>query len=595
MKIITIDFETRYDSDYSLTKLTNSEYITDERFLVKGFGIKFNAEPAVWVPEAKVERTLAALKSTLETNFVLAHNGYFDFGILAFKYGIHPKFMLDTMCMARALGYQRVSLQSLCDFHGLGSKAHLSPTSSPEELALRGAGDCDLEYALFEKLMPGFPPTELQLINLTLRWYTRPTFVADTDALKLLIDKLNNARNALMLRLNLTSEQLQSSDQFKTLLEAQGVEVQMKPGSKLNTKIPCFAKTDEFMKELLDDDNENVANLAAARLGIKSTGELSRAERYLAYASHGPLPVFLSYYGAHPGRWSGGDGTNFQNLKRGAAIRDALRAPAGHTLIVGDLAQIEARLVAWLAKAVKLLDGFRAQQDVYATFASEAFGREVTKANEFERFSGKSTVLGAGYGCGGERAFIQMRAEIRKRGLSITPPTLEVATMLIESYRRQFHQVPELWTELRYKLLLNPGYRVGPIVSEGDKLRLPNGLALHYHDLQRTSDGLEYTGRGNKPVRLWGGKCLQNICEALGRLILAEQMLYMEKGFESQFTGSKIITTTHDEVVVCAPAEYTEGVKDFMQWTMENVAPDWAEGLPLKAEIGSGTTYGSAK
>lgn len=592
MKIITLDFETRYGDDYTLSSMPTSEYIRDPRFLCKGFGIKFNDAPSVWVPLKKVASTLAALKPTLESAFVLHHHAYFDAAILAWHYDIRPKFILDTACMARALGYPKVGLAALSEFHGLGQKAILTPTSTPEELRARGTIDCELTYKLFQIFLKGFPLSELKLIDMTVRWFTEPTFVADQDKLKLLIDKLRSVRAGMVLKLGLSEEQLQSADQFKALLEDQGVEIQYKPGKK--GPIPCFAKTDEFMKELIDDDNQTVAALAAARLGIKSTGEVTRAERFLSMASHGPLPVFLSYYGAHPGRWSGGDGTNFQNPKRGGVIREALCAPTGCLLIVGDLAQIEARLTAWLAKQEDLLEGFRAQRDVYCEYAGKFYGREITKADEFERFAFKTVILGSGYGMGHEKCFLQMRAEIRKRDLPFAPPTLKMCQELTDAYRSQMDRIVALWGEIRYKLLKNPGYAIGPIISEGDKLRLPNGLHLHYRGLRKTKDGFEYDGRKG-PVHTYGAKVLQNIIEALGRLVLAEQMLYLQEAFKHEDMRAKIITTTHDEIVACCPESKADTVRNLMQWTMENVAPAWAEGVPLKVEIGVGRNYGETK
>jgi DNA polymerase len=343
------------------------------------------------------------------------------------------------------------------------------------------------------------------------------------------------------------------------------------------------------MKELLDDENETVSALAAARLGLKSTGELTRAQRLYDMGARGPLPVYLSYYGAHPGRWSGGDSTNLQNLKRGGAIRGALEAPAGFKIVVGDLEQIECRGTAWLARCERLLNGFRAQQDVYSDFASQAFGIQVTKAtHEFERFCGKFVVLGGGYGMGAPKCHAQIRAEIRKRALAYTPPSIEVCETLIDTYRNRFSQIPDLWQECRYRMLGNPGYRVGPVVAESNALRLPNGLRLHYPGLRKTAEGWQYDGKKGL-TRLWGGKVVQNIMEALCRLILAGQMLRLDA------MGYKIVTSTHDEIVLLVADEGVEQAVRAMKHVMSTVLPEWAAGIPLSVEIGVGQSYGDAK
>lgn len=586
MTPLILDFETFYTSDYTLKKMSQSDYITHKLFRTLGFSLKRGDEAAVWIPERQVAGALAKLRPVLENSSIVFHHAHFDAAILAWHYGIYPRFHLDTMLMARALGHRRVSLAALLAYYGLGAKAVLSPDSTPEQLALRGNGDTEGTWELFKKLIPSFPTDELKLIDLTIRWFTEPKLLINRPKLARLIESIEAKNQNMLDDLEITEEELQSADKFKALLEAEGVEIEYKAGKK--GKIACFAKTDEFMKELLDDENETVAALAAARLGLKSTGELTRAQRLFDMGARGLLPVYLSYYGAHPGRWSGGDGTNLQNLRRGGAIRDALEAPQGYKIVVGDLAQIECRGTAWLARCKKLLDGFAAQQDVYSEFASQAFGIEVTKAtHEFERFCGKFVVLGGGYGMGAPKCHTKIRAEIRKRGLDYTPPTLEVCTLLIDTYRNRFSQIPDLWQECQYRLLGNPGYRVGPVVAESNALLLPNGLRLHYPGLRKTAQGWEYEGKKGM-TRLWGGKVVQNIMEALCRLILAGQMLRLDA------MGYEIVTSTHDEIVMLVSDSQVEQAVRAMRLVMSTILPDWAAGIPLAVEIGVGQSYGAA-
>jgi DNA polymerase len=587
MTPLILDFETRYGGDYTLKKMAQSDYIADKRFRALGFSLKRGDEPAVWFGEHQVEPALAKLKPLLEASTILFHHAHFDAAILAWHYGIYPKFHLDTMLMARALGYRKVSLAALLEHFNLGEKAELTPDSTPEQLRERGNVDTEKTWQLFKKLAPGFPLDELKLIDLTVRWFTEPRLIVNRAKLAALIKRIEAKNENMLAALDITEEQLQSAVQFRELLENEGVEIQTKPGKK--GPIPCFAKTDEFMKELLDDENETVSALAAARLGLKSTGELTRAQRLYDMGARGPLPVYLSYYGAHPGRWSGGDSTNLQNLKRGGEIRGALEAPPGFKVVVGDLEQIECRGTAWLARCERLLNGFRSQQDVYSEFATQAFGIQVTKAtHEFERFCGKFVVLGGGYGMGAPKCHAQIRAEIRKRALAYTPPSIEVCETLIDTYRNRFSQIPDLWQECRYRMLGNPGYRVGPVVAESNALRLPNGLRLHYPGLRKTAEGWQYEGKKGL-TRLWGGKVVQNIMEALCRLILAGQMLRLDA------MGYKIVTSTHDEIVLLVADEGVEQAVRAMKHVMSTVLPEWAAGIPLSVEIGVGQSYGDAK
>jgi DNA polymerase len=582
--LISIDIETAFDKNYTLKKMTTTEYLRDERFRVLGFAIKRDDQPAIWVPEDRVERTLALLKPTIEANTLMAFHAHFDMAILAWHYGIRPKFRLDPMLMAKALGHKHVGLGQLASKYDLGFKTELSETSSEAELATRGTTDVELMYKLFAKLMPGFPRSELRLIDLTIRWYTDPAFVANRPLLQKLIKKIE-ARNQKMLDdLGIEKGDLASAAKFQALLEGEGVEIEYKAGKK--GKQPCFAKTDEFMKRLVDHENETVADLAAARLGIKSTGELTRAQRFLEYSARGPIPVYLSYYGAHPGRWSGADGVNFQNFKRGGEIREAIGAPKGHKIIAGDLAQIECRGTAWLAGQSDLLDGFREQRDVYSEFATEVFGIPVSKAQEFERFCGKFVVLGSGYGMGEDKCFAQIRAEIRKRALPYAPPSEKVCAKLIDTYRQKYTHIVALWGEIRHKMLMNPGYTLGPLVAEADAVLLPNGLRLHYPDLRRTKKGFEYWGREGITT-LWGGKALQNFMEALCRLIISDQMLELDR------MGWQTISSTHDEIVMMVKDDDVDEARQDMEDVMTGLLPKWADGIPLAVEIGVGQTYGA--
>jgi len=97
MKLITIDFETFYDREYSLSKMTTEEYIRHPEFEVIGVGIKHDNEPTVWVDQPEVEATLKAIDWS--NAMVLAQNTMFDGAILNWKYGVNPKAWADTLGM----------------------------------------------------------------------------------------------------------------------------------------------------------------------------------------------------------------------------------------------------------------------------------------------------------------------------------------------------------------------------------------------------------------------------------------------------------------------------------------------------------------
>ena len=124
MDIYTIDFETYYAKDYGLNKLTTEEYIRDPRFEVIGVAVKKNEEETQWFSGTKALTKQWLKQFPWEDNIALAHNGMFDFAIMAWHFDIHPKKMADTLCMSRALHTIEVggSLSALSQYYNLGEK-----------------------------------------------------------------------------------------------------------------------------------------------------------------------------------------------------------------------------------------------------------------------------------------------------------------------------------------------------------------------------------------------------------------------------------------------------------------------------------------
>ena len=103
MNLITLDFETYYAQDYSLTKLTTEEYIRDKRFEVIGVGVKVGEGKTEWFSGSHID--IQKYLSTLPWNdsALLCHNTLFDGAILAWRFGVKPSLYLDTLCMGRAV------------------------------------------------------------------------------------------------------------------------------------------------------------------------------------------------------------------------------------------------------------------------------------------------------------------------------------------------------------------------------------------------------------------------------------------------------------------------------------------------------------
>lgn len=421
--IVVIDYETRWSkADYTLSKMTTEEYIRDPRF--KAFGASLmrlsdNAPKAQWYNGDELPRILGTFDWSKTA--VCAHNAQFDVAIMEWVHGVHPCFIFDTLSMARALYGVEVgnSLAKLAERFGLPPKGNavystdgldeLSPAIE-RELAEYCNHDTWLASQLFSKMLMRvnpetgaagdmFPIKELRLIDMTLKMYTRPQLELDPEMLEEALDTERTTRESLLERLKVTDADLASTERFGALLRGMGVEPPVKRSPTNRDKwIPALAKTDAKFQALLNGDNEDVAALCEARLKVKSVTERTRAQRFLDISKRGRLAVPLSYYGASTGRWTASKGAaiNMQNLKRGSFLRKAIMAPEGHVLVVGDLSQIEPRVLAWLAGYDELLGIFRSGQDPYAMFGRQMFNRpDLTKENGPElRQSAKSALLG---------------------------------------------------------------------------------------------------------------------------------------------------------------------------------------------------------
>lgn len=322
MRIVTLDFETYYSKDYSLTKQTMEEYIRDHRFEIIGVGVKLDADPTVWYSGEEPGRFLKSLDYSDKA--VLAHNCTFDAAILSWKFGINPQRWMDTLSMARPVvsSRSRMSLAALATYFGLGvkgdevynAKDKRREDFTPEELARYAeycVNDVDLTYDLYQRLVDGFPEDELQLIDMTIRMFAEPAFDLDAGILREHLAKIQKHKTNLLASLDIDGSlddvkgTLLSNPKFADLLRSYGVEPPMKESVTTGKQTYALSKTDSGFLALLDHDDERVTAAAKARLGIKSTLEETRTERFIGVSERGQLPVALNYYGAHTGRFSG--------------------------------------------------------------------------------------------------------------------------------------------------------------------------------------------------------------------------------------------------------------------------------------------------
>ena len=608
MDVYTLDFETYYAQDYSLSKMTTEEYVRDKRFEVIGLAIKKNDKATKYVSDAElIKRLLTHID--FSDCAILCHNTMFDGAILNWHYGINPKVWFDTMCMSRALhGVETsASLKAVAERYGVGVKGNEVHNAkgkrradfTDEETARYGEyakNDVDLTYKLFRIMGSKFPRSELKLIDLTLRMFIEPTLELDLGLLEQHLEDTKERKDKLLRDANVTDKKdLMSNQKFADMLRALDVEPPMKVSMTTGKETYAFAKSDEDFKALQEHDDDRVQSLVAARLGNKSTLEETRTERFIDIAKRGTLPVPVRYYAAHTGRWGGADKINLQNLPsrgpNGKKLKRAIIAPEGHTIVEADSSQIEARVLAWFAGQDDLTAAFANGEDVYVKMAARIYGCDEEDVTKDQRFVGKTTILGAGYGMGAEKFGIQLKTF----GFEVPP---HEARRIIQIYRDANWKISKVWRDANFMVQQLSNNRAAPfgrkgiieIDAQNQGLILPNGLSILYENLyaEQNEQGLEYsykTRRGR--TRIYGGKVIENVCQAIARCIIGEQMLRISKKY-------KVVLTVHDSIVCCVKDNEVEEAQAFveqcMRWT-----PDWATGLPVDCESGTAKSYGDCE
>jgi DNA polymerase len=597
MQTLTIDFETYYDQQFSLTKLTTEEYIRDDRFQEIGVAVGVDGNRPEFFTGTHEEIKTWLERFDWDNSFGLAHNAMFDAAILNWRFGIKPKAWFDTLCMARATDGAEAgnSLAKLVERYKLGvkgtevidAKGKHRVDFMPIDLMNYGEyckNDVKLTYDLFQILLPRFSMHELKLISLTIKMFSEPVLYLNTPLLEQHLMQVKARKEKLLSACIADKDTLMSNPKLGELLISLGVEPPMKESPANGKQTYAFAKSDEGFKALADHHDERVQAVVAARLGTKSTLEETRTERFIGISKRGKMPVPLRYYAAHTGRWGGDDKLNLQNLPRKSLLKDAIIAPDGFFLIDADSSQIEARTVAWLSGQVDLVDAFERAEDVYKIMASAIYGKAEAEIDSGERFVGKTTILGAGYGMGSTKFGVQLKTF----GVEIPD---EEANRIIEVYRSRYPFIPKLWKEagsaldaLTDKKTCKVGAQPQALSLTENGFLLPSGLYLNYPDLRKDSNG-EYTYASRRGrIKIYGGKIVENVCQALARCIIGEQMLRISKRY-------KVALTVHDAVMAVVPEEEVEEAKIYIQECMQ-WRPSWASTLPLACELGVGKSYG---
>jgi hypothetical protein len=620
---IVIDFESYYDQQYSLKKMTPVEYILDPRFECMGASItEGNDGVPFWLDADQLPAYLES-KRGLPIPFI-SHNALFDMCLLAWRFGFIPYLMVDTMAMARAMVYAytgSVSLEAVAAYLGLGVKTKtILKVAGMSAAAIKAAGLWQeyIDYAcndgalcrdIFKALRVDFPRSEYEVVDHVIRAAAIPRFVLNRDKLALHAHQIEQDKATLLARTGLADrDALMSNPKFATALESLGVTPPMKISPTTGEEAYAFAKTDAGMIELEEHENPDVQALVAARLGFKSTLEETRTKRFQAIANltwpgKEPLPWMpmpLRYCGAHTSRLSGDWKLNVQNLGRASMLREALEAPPGYKVVVVDASQIEARFNPYFAGQDDLVEAFRQGRDVYSEFASEEVYRRPVNKKEHprERFVGKVSILQLGYQAGGLTLQKAIRNQSRAQGEEIRLELTDT-TSIVQAYRRRYSKIAGAWKTMQDALPVlanqDSGFEYGPFKFRHQKIVGPNGLCLFYHELRQELFKGKWQWRfkyGREWKSLYGGKLIENIIQHAARIHTMEAASRASRRFHNY--GLTFVNQVHDELVFVVPDAV---VSEFLQCLIEELStpPGWAPGIPLAAEGNFGMSYAEAK
>jgi len=597
--LVTLDFETYFDSKLSLTKMTTMDYVAHEKFKVWGVGIKINNDDTEWFGEDEAEAAIHEINWGDAT--LVCHNTPFDGYILTQHYKVIPKYYIDTAAMSRGLfpgqsaRLKDCAIRSFPDDDTMRKGDELIDAKGvydldPEtEEALAGycIQDVDLTYALYNLMLNPMPQTEMDLIDLTCRMFCEPKLVVDREALITFRDKTIAASEAAIEAAGIDRKVLSSNKMFPELIESLDIVVPTKVSPTTGKNIPALGKNDKAFTQMQQMYPQH-QHIWAARKAVKSRINETRAQRFIdATHDDGTISVPLRYYAAHTGRFGGTEKINMQNIPRNSPLRLALCAPKGKLVYVADLSNIEARMLAWLADEQSLLQQFRDGDDIYSNLASIIYDRPINKTDDpTERFVGKTAVLGLGYGMGAPK--FQTTLEAGAMG----PPmkfTTNEAYEVVNTYRNTYSGIPALWQKLELKLAntINPAYNEEwcGLTFKGRKIALPNGLALHYNNLRFEGGKLTYDSRSTETT--WGGRIAENIVQALSRLIVTDAMLRIQNDKE---LDADVVLTVHDEIVLISNTNNPDATMDKLIAHM-CTPPSWAPDIPLDAEGGYDIRY----
>ncbi len=606
-QLLFIDFESAYDSKekYDLRALSMVEYVRDHRFKAFGAAIATNDKGDIpkWVDGTHLKEFLR--QGMFTGAAIVGHNIKFDAFILSQIYGITAGQYICTKAMSKAVLAKSIkghSLRDLAEHFNLPAKGQMKTEGlrelTPEqekELADYCIHDVELCREIYKKLEPDFPKPQYAPMHRTISMFVEPKLVLNVPLLEKTAKEESERREKIFEEIGIPKAEFASNAKFPRLLQSRGYEVPTKVSPRTGKSIPALALGDTEFLEMVETENEELKKLCEARIAAKSTLLETRSAKLAAIGATGRWPFDVEFSGAdQTHRFSGGSGAggNPQNFTRNSALREAVEAPEGYSLVVGDFSNIELRIVAYLSKDPGLVQAIEKGVDLYCDFASVFFGRRISKADQVERRFGKCAILGLGYGMGSTKFAKTVRLQ--------TGQTLseEDAKKAVELYRTRYAGVPRLWGHLdkAIQILQRRSMRVqlgnAPFTIADESIILPSGLVLRYPNLRQVREGRHtewvydvYNKRNLEQRKLYGGRLLENISQALAGELLKSA---------TEVMGDCVVGSCHDELL-CVAKKGLERVTAAKLKRAMSIAPKWLPDMKLECEIGIGRNWNEAK
>lgn len=573
------DFETYYDAEYSLKKMSTWNYVFHEKFDAYLLAVYDGKDKWVGNPNDFDW-------SSIKDKTLVMHNASFDELVIKRlqQDGKAPadlgyKGCLDTADLAVWMGAPR-DLKGACrELLGLGvskavrdamkgkTAAAAEAEGMTEELEQYGADDAIHAWQLCEKYRAQWPEKE--------QWLSNANRLAGFYGVALDLPLIEAARQHLHTLKFDNERNIPWAEEGRPALSLPALR---EYGRKVGIPVPAsLAKTSE-------DAVAWVAQYGKDHPWIQAVGDYRRVNMQLGRVealhqnarADGTMAYQLKYFGAGvTGRMSGGGDSggkfNMQNMPRKAIfdvdVRPMVRARPGHVYILSDYGQIEARMLLWRAGDQEFADEVARVGNIYIAYAKKAFGTDIKKGTDDYQLA-KAEVLGLGYQCAAPR-FKALAAE-EPYFLELTD---DEAQRAVATFRGANPKIVKHWQQHQQWLKISAIHK-----DPTHEVELASGRTLTYFNPRISGrDVVCQYYRGGPFMKIHSGILTNNEIQGTARDLMVEAMYVLQQN------GLPFLWTVHDEIIFERPEATAEADLKVIEEIMVTSSP-WAKGCPLAVE-----------